>query len=190
MLRDLLRHSEASESLDVLAVISPLNGDDSANVAAGLARALASAGSDVVVVDADFRGSLLAGVFGVADRPGLADLLEGLDASVALRDVDCPDGRLRVLPAGAVDASAEHRLRSERLAAVIDAIAERCDVVVIDTPPLLLTGDALAVLTQASGVVGVFELGATPRGAVRRTREMVASAGGHLLGAVTTGQPG
>jgi Mrp family chromosome partitioning ATPase len=62
-----------------------------------------------------------------------------------------------------------------------------CDVIVIDTPPLLVVSDAFPLLDQTSGVVGIARLDTTPRGAVTRMAEVTRTAGGRLLGMVATG---
>ena len=66
------------------------------------------------------------------------------------------------------------------------SLSEDFDFVVIDTPPLLVTSGGLALVSRASGMVGVARLNHTPRDAVRRMMPIVAGAGARVLGVVAT----
>jgi non-specific protein-tyrosine kinase len=66
-------------------------------------------------------------------------------------------------------------------------VAEEADVVVIDTPPMLVVSDAIPLIGQASGVVVVGRLGRTTRDAIRRLTAVISNTGGVLLGVVATG---
>jgi Mrp family chromosome partitioning ATPase len=65
----------AGEKPKVLLVTSAIPGEGKSTMAANLARTLAFAGARVLLVDADLRRGLLHELFGVAQAPGLADLL-------------------------------------------------------------------------------------------------------------------
>jgi Mrp family chromosome partitioning ATPase/uncharacterized protein involved in exopolysaccharide biosynthesis len=63
------------EKPKVLLVTSAIPGEGKSTMAANLARTLAFSGARVLLVDADLRRGLLHELFGVAQAPGLADLL-------------------------------------------------------------------------------------------------------------------
>lgn len=65
----------AGEKPKVLLVTSAIPGEGKSTMAANLARTLAFSGARVLLVDADLRRGLLHELFGVAQAPGLADLL-------------------------------------------------------------------------------------------------------------------
>src|SRR5215207_3590434 len=73
-----------------------------------------------------------------------------------------------------------------------DELSEMCDLVVIDTAPVLVVSDAFPLFEQMAGIVGVSRLEQSPREAITRAIEVAASAGGRVLGMVATGakQPG
>ncbi len=66
-------------------------------------------------------------------------------------------------------------------------LSEAHDVVVIDTPPLLVVSDAVPLLAPASGVVLVSRVNQTGIEAIGRSAAIVDAAGGRLLGGVATG---
>jgi Mrp family chromosome partitioning ATPase len=56
--------------------------------------------------------------------------------------------------------------------------------VILDSPPTLPVTDSVVMAREVDGVVLVVKGHDTPRELVRRARDKLASAGGHLLGAV------
>jgi Mrp family chromosome partitioning ATPase len=66
-------------------------------------------------------------------------------------------------------------------------LTESCDMVVIDSTPLLTVSDSMPLLRAVSGIVLVGRINRTSREALARLRFVVESAGGHALGVVATG---
>jgi Mrp family chromosome partitioning ATPase len=58
------------------------------------------------------------------------------------------------------------------------------DVILLDTPPVLVSADAAILGASADGVIMVVRAGQTDRGAAELARHRVSSAGGRILGAV------
>jgi Mrp family chromosome partitioning ATPase len=57
-------------------------------------------------------------------------------------------------------------------------------VIVLDTPPVLVSADAATLAASADGVILVVRAGQTDRGAAELARQRVSSAGGRVFGAV------
>jgi Mrp family chromosome partitioning ATPase len=66
-------------------------------------------------------------------------------------------------------------------------LSEQVDMVMVDTPGLLACSDAIPLFNQVSGSVIVARLNRTPQDVVRRTKQVITSAGGTVLGSVATG---
>ena len=75
-------------------------------------------------------------------------------------------------------------LGSRRMRAVIAELAERFDVVLIDSPPVLPVADALILSGYADGVLLVAAAGHTRRAELRRAAEKLAQANAPLVGTV------
>jgi capsular exopolysaccharide synthesis family protein len=194
-LRANLTYLNPERPLESLIVVSPGEAEGGTTVAVNLAVAFAEADHDVVLIDADLRRPGVSDRLGAAEAPyGLEDVaIHGKDLDTALVDVDvdAETGRLRVLSGGAPPANAPALLSSDSVRALLKAIRERADLVVIDAPPLLAVSDAVPLLAQTSGAVLVARSGHTGRRAVVRARSLVEGARGTLLGAVATGiRPG
>lgn len=175
-------------------ITSPGKEDGKTMVAVRLARALARAGKDVILLDADLRRPAAAVRLGVPPSQGLGAVLVGeLRLEDALRAERAPDGRrglLRVLPAGPPPPNPSELLGSRRMADLISELMERSDILVIDSTPLLTVSDSMPLLQLVSGVMLIARINRTSRDAIARLRFVVGSGGGNALGVVATGAAG
>jgi Mrp family chromosome partitioning ATPase/capsular polysaccharide biosynthesis protein len=173
-----------------IAVASGISGEGKSLVVRNLALTYREFGLDVVVVEADVRRPTLSASFGVEAGAGLTTLLTGgCDLSQALVQVDSanvdylvrlrvdaePDepragvasatssGRLMLLASGSTPPNPQAVLASERMRQVIQQLSEQFDIVLIDTPPLLMVSDALPLLAQCDAVIMVSRVGRTKR---------------------------
>jgi capsular exopolysaccharide synthesis family protein len=108
----------------------------------------------------------------------------------ALVDANIEPGRLRVLPGGPVPPNPSELIGSERMRGLLTELTEMSDIVLIDTPPVLVVSDAIPLLEQVSGVLVVAQLGKTNSEAVSRLATVVRTARGSLLGVAATGARG
>jgi len=187
-----LLYFNVDRQLSTVLITSPTKGDGKTTVAVYLAIALAKDGQNVVLIDADLRHPQVGVRLGIEPRIGLSEVLTGQGkADDALVRVDVGDdevgGRLRVLTAGRTPPNPARLLISDRMASLRMKLAEEADIVIIDTPPLLNVSDAVPLLESVSGTVIVAKVGVTTRDALRRTRQVIDTARGTILGVVATG---
>jgi receptor protein-tyrosine kinase len=67
---------------------------------------------------------------------------------------------------------------------VVEALAERYDVVLIDTPPTLPVADAMVVSRMADAVLMVASVGSTNRRDMHRALELMGNVSAPLIGTV------
>lgn len=122
----------------------------------------------VILVDADAERRDAGRLLDAAEREGLAELLSGrLDAARAFLPVDV--GRLLFVPAGRQAADLAGRLSGERTGRLLGAlVSDPRTLVLVDTPPVLASPEAVALAAHAGRVLFVVEAGTTPRAEVER----------------------
>lgn len=118
---------------------------------------------NVLLVDADVAKPHISRAFGLGDHPGLIDILEDETQSVADVLVRTDLNDIQVLPAGRKHTQSTELLASERMADVIEELATRYSdrIIIMDSPPLLLTSEAQALTKQAGQIALVIEGGKT-----------------------------
>lgn len=165
----------------VVAVTSSARGEGRTTTAANLALTAAQEGRTTVLVEADLRRPTLGRLFGLAPRPGLAELLDG---SAELSQAIVRVGALSVMTAGDVH-NAAGALRSPRVPAVLDALRAAHQYVILDAPPAIAFADGDRLVAGADTAVLVVRAGSTPRAVVRLALEAIGErAAGIVLNAV------
>lgn len=129
----------------------------------------------VVLVDADVAKAHLSRVLGVENDMGLMDLLhdEQLDPEAVILPTDVPG--LSVLPAGKAIETATELLSSARMEHVAAQISARDPkrIVLFDSAPLLITSEAMALVSAVGQIVMVVRAGVTPQSAVLDAIELL-----------------
>ncbi|MGH7508907.1 MAG: polysaccharide biosynthesis tyrosine autokinase [Gemmatimonadales bacterium] len=166
-------------------------------IASNLAATFARGGARVLLVDCDIHRPRLHRVFQSSRAPGLMDLLR-LDCSgmhpetarraalnhrlAAVRRTSID--RLSFLPCGTDPQSTPELLEPATLRGLLQDLRAEFDVILLDTPPVLVSADAATLAASSDGVIMVVRAGQTDRGAAELARQRVTSAGGRVLGAV------
>ena len=153
----------------VIMVASALPGEGKTFTTINLALSLArEKDTTVLLVDADIAKSHLSQVFGVSAEPGLMDVL--LDESKDIESVIIPTSvrGLSILPAGHHSATATESLASTRMERLVSDLSSDADrIILLDSPPLLLTTESRALAAIAGQILIVVRAEATTHQAVR-----------------------
>lgn len=172
-----------------LLVGSPAVGDGKSSVAASLALAFADAGYDVLLVDADLRRPSLHRVFHLHNQSGLTTLLLGEENDPSVLIQQPAQKGLSVLTSGPLPSNPTHLLSRKDMRAVLVALAQRFDIVLLDTPPLTATVDASILATQVEAMLLVIAAGRTKRGSAVRVVKSLRHLNINLVGVALNGVP-
>lgn len=138
----------------------------SINMAFSLAREPSAC---VVLVDGDLPKRHVSHVFGIEKEAGLFDALvdDAVTPESLVLPTDVPG--LSILPAGIHQESAADQLTDERVLRILSRIVAQDPrrIVVMDSPPLLLSGESRALAQAVGNVVLVVRAGGTPQRAVQ-----------------------
>lgn len=161
--------ADASTLANLVMIGSALPGDGKTFNCINLALSMASEkDTTVLLVDADVAKPHVSRLLGIQQEPGLIDALldETLDIGDLILRTNIP--RLRVLPAGQVNAEATELLASRRMEDITKQLSRRYAdrMVVFDSPPLLATSEARVLASLMGQIALVVCAGKTPRNAV------------------------
>jgi polysaccharide biosynthesis transport protein len=170
--------------IKVVQVTSSSAGEGKTTTAANLAVVLAQAGNRVALVDADLRRPRVHEVFAVPPSPGLTDLLLGDDVELVAQPLDIGGATLEVVTSGAVPTNPGELLTGRRIAEVLAKLAERHDVVVVDSAPVLPVADSIALAASVDAVILVTQAGRTSNDDVRESLGRLQRVGAPVVGLV------
>jgi succinoglycan biosynthesis transport protein ExoP len=183
-LRTSLQFAGQDRPLRTILVTSPSAGDGKTATVVNLGAVFAQAGAKVVLVSCDLRRPGLSQFSAPSQYAELTSVLAGdLPVERALMPVPGVDGMWTLGTRGIV-ANPTELLAGQRMRAVLAELAQRFDIVLIDSPPVLPVADAMILSGYADGVVLVVSTGQTRRAELRRTREKLGQAGAAVVGAV------
>lgn len=183
-IRTNLRFSTIDRRLRTLIITSSLAGEGKSVTAANLAIVMAQLGLQVVLVDADTRKPVQHKLFHLNRQPGLSEALlaEGTPPQHYLQKVDIPN--LHILPSGMKPPNPAELLSSQRMRQLVEALHTVADVVILDTPPLLVVTDAAVLASNGGDVVLVVNARRTQQNALVRAIESLHRIEAHLCGVI------
>lgn len=172
-----------SVRLRSMVVTSAGPADGKTTTSSNVAATFAQQGMRVVLVDCDLRRPRIHEVFGMDKEPGLSQLILGYNG---VEDVIRPSGveNLSIISSGTPPPNPSELLGSERMMAVLRDLREHFDLVVLDTPPVLLAPEASVLAAGADGVVLVVRAGVTQRAAAQDASQQLHTVGANLVGTV------
>jgi Mrp family chromosome partitioning ATPase len=207
------RLDAARGTAHLIAITSATAGEGRSTTVANLGVAFARAGRRVALVNAAMRPALderrpsLDGLFGLDLQLGLADVIRGratLDTALVFADVTPagdPDGDrpeaddpvpavppagVWVLPAGSPSLDLGDPATAARMDDVLKDLAARVDIVLIDSPPLLVSADALELVGLVDAAVVVVRANRITRPALAELARLLTSSPVYKMGFVLT----
>jgi capsular exopolysaccharide synthesis family protein len=166
-------------------VASALPKEGKTSIALSLAHMLASTGHTVVLVDCDLRRPTAHRSFGVHSQPGLVEVLLG---KTTLKEVLTTDPRsgARLVPAGEPVLNPTELLGSPQMKRFLAWLAERHDLVILDSPPVLAVSDARVLARMVDGTLFLVRWVETRREKVNAGWRQLVEGGGKVAGVALT----
>jgi protein-tyrosine kinase len=163
------RGAASVPNAQLIMVASALQGEGKTFSSINLALSLAlEKDTEVLLVDADVPNPQLSKLLGVADRPGLLDVLQSDSLDVESFILSTTISGLSFLPAGQAAENPTELLTSSRMQQTLARISPpgRNRIVLFDSPPVLLTSEAHALVDRVGQVVLIVQACVTPQQSV------------------------
>jgi polysaccharide biosynthesis transport protein len=167
----------------VLAVVSSGSGEGKSTTAARLAAAYAASEHQTLLIDAALRRPTQHQFFGIENRIGLSNYLQG---EKALEEIIQEGGtpNLFVVTSGSSAAGARKDFNSPKFEELVEAAKDWFDVVILDCPPILGRNGSTVICALAEGVIIVAQHCRYPRSMLARTKNSLQNLGTKVLGVV------
>jgi protein-tyrosine kinase len=173
----------------VIMITSALPGDGKTFTSINLALSMAlERDFSVLLIDCDVARRQVSDVVGLREESGLLDALvdDALDVESLIVQTDLRG--LSILPAGRRVESTAELLSSNRMQQIVANLCNRnpSRIVLLDSPPLLITNEGRTLVKMARQIVLVVRAGYTPRHAVQEALGLFdpQQAGGIILNQV------
>lgn len=167
----------------MLAICSPVRGEGRSYLGANLAVAFSQLGKSTLLVDADMRQPRQHEIFNLANRNGLSDTLAGRAGAECVRPV-AHFPRLWALAAGPVPPNPLELLSGSEFPNLLDQLAQRFDVVLIDTPAANAGADAQVIAVRTGAALVLAREGQTRFRELQTLAASIASGNSVVVGSV------
>jgi capsular exopolysaccharide synthesis family protein len=182
-LRTNIQFSSIDRTMKTILITSAQPGEGKSTTAANLSVAYAQEGKKVLIVDADLRKPTIHYYFGKSNRYGLTSAIVNrnqLDEVI----LETPVENLFLITSGPIPPNPSELLTSQKMTTILEEMAARFDVIIIDSPPTLAVADAQILATKCDGVVMVISDGKVKRDVARKAIHNLERVQAKILGVV------
>jgi len=173
----------SEKNIHSIMIVGGLPESGSTSVTVNLALTAIASGRRIAVIDANFRRPRIAELMGFdPSEQGLGEVLAG-KVTVAEALKESREG-IQILTAGNVSYRIFERLNTNGLSEVIDQLVDQVDIVLIDAPPLVVAGEALAIGSRVDGTVLVARAYSEQKGLVTRLIHQLTTQTNEFLGVI------
>ncbi len=174
-LRTNLFLSRRRESYRSVLITSSGNREGKSFVTTNLAVSFAAAGLRTILVDGDMRRPTQHAIFDLPNFFGLADLLnrstspEEVVSGKGLQSTGVPN--LSLLSAGKLPPDPAILLSLPNLPLLMQALGERADIILVDSPPVLSVPDTALLASECGATLLVVSNGVTSRAGLNKAKK-------------------
>jgi polysaccharide biosynthesis transport protein len=186
-LRTAIQVASQTGRLRTLLVTSPLFGEGKSTVAYNTAVAFALAGKRVLLLDADMRKPKLHEYFSRPCSPGLSDVIIGKSKVSACIHPHRTLPTLSLLPAGSDTIASAELLESNEFDQLLAALTGEYDLIIADSPPILLLTDARVLSEKFGATIAVVRARQTTRTVLKSLSSVLELSGSRAVGLVLNG---
>lgn len=191
ILRSAIKYSE--KPYKTISVVSPMPKDGRTSVVVGLATAIAdSSDSKILIVEADIRRPHIKTILQLSASQGLADVLTGKSNITSAISKTAKKNLFVLTSSSYQTANAINPpdvLDTDNMSALMEALYDQFDYVIIDTPAVCLVPDATCVCGKVDACLMVARFGHTNIDAFSSALVTLENTDANVIGLVVTAVP-
>ena len=149
------------------------------------ARILSQDDKKVLIIDCDLRRPRMHEIFGVDNTAGLSNYLSGNKPGSILHDV--PGEDIKLIPSGPVPPNPAELLNSRKMMLLVKKMEETFDFIIIDSPPIQLVTDSLAISRIVDGTIVVVRARKTTNDMLYSGMRKLSDVNANFLGFILNG---
>ena len=173
--------ADSSEKCKVLCITSSNAGEGKTTTSLNLAITFAQTGSKVLLIDADLRKPRIHQYLGVVKSDGLTTVLSKQKEFEEVVYHNLRPG-LDCMTSGSIPPNPAELLGSESMEKLLDKLKLQYDYILIDTPPVTVVTDAVALSGYVSGIMLIVREGFTNYESIDQALSLLNIAKAKLIG--------
>lgn len=184
-LRASVLSSRIGEPVQVVAITSALPAEGKTTTSICFGRVAALGDTRTVIIDCDLRRRSFDKLIGRRAKVGLLEVLHGTASLESALVRDTQSGAY-LLPLGAATDAHRNVFESEAMDALLEALRQRFELIILDSAPALALADARVIAAKADVTVLLACWQRTPRSLVEEAARELRAVGGRLAGIALT----
>ncbi len=190
-LRTNIQFMNSRKNLKTILVTSTSVGEGKSWVSSNLAITFAQTGKKVLLIDADMRKGRLADLFQLPSKPGLSNLLSGIDEkghseeiniSKMIKETDVEN--LFLITSGNMPPNPAELLGTEQTENLLDQLKNIFDIIILDGTPCKLVTDSLILSRIVDTTILVVAYKTTKKEDLQKVKRSIENVGGKIAGVV------
>lgn len=182
-LRTNINFSSLGKEIRSIVITSASHSEGKSTTAANLAIVYAQEGKRVLLLDGDLRKPTIHKAFALENSVGLSTVLiqqSSLESVIRSTEIN----NLNIVTSGPLPPNPVEMLGSAAMEAVIEQLMNNYDLLIIDSPPILMMADGQILANRCEGTLLVINSGKTVKEEAMRAKEAIYASNSRLIGAV------
>lgn len=181
-----LAFTTVDRNLKIIQITSAVPSENKTTTSVNLAAAYQEIGKKVLIIDLDLRRPKVHRYFKIPNDEGLTTFL--IDKTKEDQLIKKTDFGIDVINSGPSVPSPHVVLRSEKLQDLLGKLKERYDVIILDTPPVLLVTDSLIIAPFSDASLFVVNQNISRKQDSKEAVRLLEDNHANLVGVVFTGK--
>ena len=182
-----IEFSNVDDEIKTIMVTSTKQDEGKTTTICNLAMVMTELKKRILLIDLDLRKPSVHKMFKLSNKKGLTDILKNKDDYKTYLNNVYPG--LDVLSSGMIPANPAEIINSKALKELLKEVSQVYDYIFLDTPPVIMISDPIAISMFSDAVILAVKHGDTERDLAKRAVESLKQVNANIIGAVLNDIP-